>query len=91
MQELNEQKDSISRMHDWDRAFSDLEVLLEVAQEAQDETVLAELSTELDELERQIDAWNYKTCSVMSMISPMRLFPLLPVQVEPMPRTGRKC
>jgi len=57
MQELNEQKESITRMQDWDRSFSDLEVLLEVAQEAQDDTVLSELSAELDELERQIGAW----------------------------------
>jgi peptide chain release factor 2 len=57
MQELNEQKESVARMQAWAQAHGDVQVLLEMAQEAQDETVLPELCRELDTLEREMDAW----------------------------------
>jgi len=57
MQELNEQKESVARMRTWEQAHSDLGVLLEMGQEAQDDSVLQELDTELAALEREIDAW----------------------------------
>lgn len=57
MQELNEQKASVETMRTWDRAYSDLEVLLEMGQEAQDDNVLQELASELDTLEGQIGSW----------------------------------
>jgi peptide chain release factor 2 len=57
MQELNELKDSVACMLDWERQISDLQVLLEVSQEENDASVLPELAGELDGLERAIDAW----------------------------------
>ncbi len=44
-------------MQAWAQAHSDSQVLLELAQEAQDETVLAELNADLDRLEAEIDSW----------------------------------
>ncbi len=57
MQTLNDQKESVARMQAWAQAHSDSQVLLELAQEAQDETVLAELNADLDRLEAEIDSW----------------------------------
>lgn len=57
MQELNDLKDSLERMKGWASRYSDAQVLLEVAQEEKEESILQELATELDTLEREIDAW----------------------------------
>lgn len=57
MQELNDLKDSLSTMKRWESQHSDAQVLLEVAQEEKEESVLQELSAELDSLEREMDAW----------------------------------
>ncbi len=57
MQELTELKDSRDRMLGWERAVSDVQVLLEMAQEAGDTATLVELDQELSALERSLDAW----------------------------------
>jgi peptide chain release factor 2 len=77
MQELNEQKESVSRMRQWEQASSDLEVLLEMGQEAQDDSVLQELDSELTSLEREVDFWElqnllsdeYDKCDVIITIT----------------------
>lgn len=57
MQELNDLKDSVDRMKRWETQHNDAQVLLEVAQEEKEESILTELSGELDALEREIAAW----------------------------------
>lgn len=57
MQELNELKDSLAQMHHWDTTASDVQVLLEIAQEEGDESVLEELASELTRIEAEVDAW----------------------------------
>ncbi len=77
MQELNDLKDSVSRMKGWLGRHSDIQVLLEVAQEEGDESVLPEMAAELDGLEREVDAWElqnllsdeYDKCDVIITIN----------------------
>jgi peptide chain release factor 2 len=57
MQELNDLKDGVSRMKAWGAQLSDLQVLLEVAQEESADSVIQELSAELDVLEQSVSAW----------------------------------
>lgn len=57
MQELNDLKDGLSQCESWETQLSDLQVLLDVAQEEADTSVLPELSNETDDLEKTLDAW----------------------------------
>ena len=57
MQSLNEQKESVARMQSWAQTHSDVQVLLDMAQEAQDESMLPELSADLDRLAAEMDSW----------------------------------
>lgn len=57
LQALNALKDDTSRMSDWDAQVSDLGVLLELGEEADDASVLAEIKQGLDALERSLDQW----------------------------------
>lgn len=77
MQDLNELKDSVERMRVWEGVYSDQQVLLEVAQDEGDESVLPELAAELDRLEREIASWElqnllsdeYDKCDVIISIT----------------------
>jgi len=77
MQELNDLKDSVSRLKGWVVRHSDVQVLQEVAQEEGDESVLSEMAAELDGLEREVDAWElqnllsdeYDKCDVIITIN----------------------
>lgn len=77
MQDLNDLKDSVDRMRVWEGVYSDQQVLLEVAQDEGDESVLPELAIELDRLEREIDSWElqnllsdeYDKCDVIISIT----------------------
>lgn len=77
MQELNDLKDSVSRMKNWSARHSDVQVLLEVAQEEGDESVLSEMASELGGLEKEVDAWElqnllsdeYDKCDVIITIN----------------------
>ncbi len=77
MQELNELKDSIARMQRWDQALSDQQILLSMGQEEGDDSVIAELDSELSALEAEVDAWElqsllsdeYDKCDVIITIS----------------------
>jgi peptide chain release factor 2 len=57
MQELTDLKDGAEKMHRWETQASDLQVLLDVAQEEGDESVLPELAAEADVLEKEILSW----------------------------------
>lgn len=57
MQDLNDLKDSVETMHRWETVHSDQQVLLEMAQDEGDESVIPEISAELDRLEKEMDAW----------------------------------
>jgi peptide chain release factor 2 len=60
MQALTDLKDGAAQMQQWEGRFSDLQVLLEVAQEEADESVLPELSAEADALDRDVARWELK-------------------------------
>jgi peptide chain release factor 2 len=57
MQELNDLKDGLAQLQEWQTQHSDLQVLLEVAQEENDESVLPELCAEADRLDKALAAW----------------------------------
>ncbi len=57
MQELNDLKDGLETQRRWEGQLSDLQVLLEVAQEEGDASVLTELAAETDRLEKAVDSW----------------------------------
>jgi peptide chain release factor 2 len=57
MQDLNDLKDGLSQSQQWQTQHSDIQVLLEVAQEEGDESVLPELAAEADQLEKALDSW----------------------------------
>ena len=57
MQELTELQDGQNRLKQWETQLEDAQVLLEMAQEEDDASVLAEISAGLDTLERELDSW----------------------------------
>lgn len=57
MQQLNGLKSNIETLETWERQVSDVEVLLELYQEAEDESLLAEGMQELDTLEKSLEKW----------------------------------
>jgi peptide chain release factor 2 len=57
MQDLNDLKDGVDRHHQWESQLSDLQVLADMAQEEQDDSVLAELDRESSHLEEAIASW----------------------------------
>ncbi len=77
MQALNDLKDSLERIALWETTFSDQQVLLEMAQDEGDTSVLAELDAELTRLEGALSAWElqsllsdeYDHCDVIISIS----------------------
>ncbi len=61
MQELTDLKGSLQQMADWDRRFSDVQVLVELGEEAGDEAVASETAQELSALEREVDRWELQS------------------------------
>lgn len=57
MQDLNELKDGRERLRQWERRLEDVQVLVDIAREENDESVLSELLTETDALDEEIGAW----------------------------------
>jgi peptide chain release factor 2 len=57
MQELNDLQADLKRIHDWEQTHSDMDVLLEMGQEAQDESVCVEVSQLLAQLESELSLW----------------------------------
>jgi peptide chain release factor 2 len=57
MQELTDLKNGAEQCQNWESRLTDLQVLLEVAQEEGDESVLPELATEADDVSRDLAAW----------------------------------
>jgi peptide chain release factor 2 len=57
MQELNDLKDGAERVQRWQGQADDAQVLLEVAQEEGDTSVLQELSAEVDTTEKELASW----------------------------------
>lgn len=77
MQELNELKDSVERLHRWEQSFSDLQVLLSLGQEEGEQSLIAELDEALSQLESELEAWElqsllsdeYDKCDVIITIT----------------------
>jgi peptide chain release factor 2 len=61
MQTLNDLKDSVERIRLWENTLSDQQVLLEVAQDEGDVSVLPELDSELTRLEGQLSSWELQS------------------------------
>ncbi|MBY0403739.1 MAG: peptide chain release factor 2 [Cyanobacteria bacterium] len=62
LQELNDLQSDVQRMADWERGYSDLEVLIEMAQEEPESSsslqdTLHEIQQELDTLEKAVSQW----------------------------------
>jgi peptide chain release factor 2 len=60
MQELNELKDGIEKIETWANQHSDLQVLAELGQQENDDSVLPELASELEQLEKAVDSWELR-------------------------------
>lgn len=77
MQALNDLKDGVETIQGWSGICDDQQVLLDMAQDEGDESVLPELASELDKLEREMDAWElqnllsdeYDKCDVIISIN----------------------
>jgi peptide chain release factor 2 len=54
---LNDLQSQVQRMADWDRQVSDLEVLLELGEEADDASVVKEVEDGLNQLEKGLSQW----------------------------------
>lgn len=57
MQELNDLQSQVGRIKDWDTRHSDIQVLLEMGQEANDESVCPEINESLNHLEKAVAQW----------------------------------
>lgn len=77
MQELTDLKANVSRLADWDAQHSDLSVLLEMGEEADDPSVLPEIETGLTTLEKSVSQWelqhllsgDYDACDAILTVS----------------------
>ncbi len=61
MQELNDLKANVACIADWDSRCSDAQVLIEMGEESEDASVLAEVDAELTQLEKDLDAWELQS------------------------------
>jgi peptide chain release factor 2 len=57
MQQLNQLKQGVESCDRWDQSTQDLDVLLEMAEEADDKDTVAEVESELVSIERELDQW----------------------------------
>ena len=57
MQELNDLQADLKRIQTWEQTHSDMDVLLEMGQEAQDESVCLEVGQLLAQLESELSLW----------------------------------
>lgn len=57
MQTLNDLKEGVGQAAEWTNRASDVQVLLEIAQEEQDESVLAEMASECAAIEQELERW----------------------------------
>lgn len=57
LQELNDIQGQVKRMADWDRRLSDIQILIEMGDEAEDAEVAQEVDAELTALEKEIGQW----------------------------------
>lgn len=56
-QELTEYKNTISQAKNWDKAIEDCNILVELYNETEDESIWEELQNTLDELEKEMNEW----------------------------------
>ena len=59
-QELNEYKSEITQVKNWDKTIDDCNLLVELYNETEDESLWEELQNDIEKLEKELDDWEIK-------------------------------